>query len=57
MECEAKAFFVINLGVVGWIAFLVRERERERKKKFICIAYMLRHVVIKRNKGKARAFF
>jgi hypothetical protein len=56
MECEAKAFFVINLGVVGWIAFLERERERERK-KFICIAYMLRHVVIKRNKGKARAFF
>jgi hypothetical protein len=33
MECEAKAFFVINLGVVGWIAFLLRERERERERE------------------------
>jgi hypothetical protein len=49
---EAKAFFVINLGVGGWIASLVREE----KKKFICIAYIIRHVVIKRNKGKAHAF-
>jgi hypothetical protein len=29
MGVEAKAFFVINLGVVGWIAFLVREEERK----------------------------
>ncbi len=31
--------------------------ERGGKKKFICIAYITRHVVIKRNKGKAHAFF
>jgi hypothetical protein len=30
--------------------------EREEKINFICIAYIIRHVMIKRNKGKAHAF-